>query len=531
MAVRKIETELSLAGEKEFNDGMKAANSNLKTLKSEMALVSSEFDGQANSVDALRAKQRILNDQYDQQNEKVKALEKMLDKARSAYGDNSAQVDKYQQQLNSAKVQLNKFGSELDDTNRYLKEAEESSDGAAKSIDEFGKKVKDAGDDLGGSGGFLNSLSEMNGMLAGGAIVGGLTAVAGAIVNVVNETEEYRKIIGTLQTSSEQAGYTADETAASFSQLYGVLGDTQAAATTIANLQAIGLEQWELTGLIELCVGAWATYGDSIPIDGLAEAINETIQAGQVTGVFADVLNWAGISEDDFNAKLEASSDKAERVTAVLSVLRTEGLDKTAEAWRENNDAIVANNEAQAKLEEAMGKIGETFAPAVAYIKGDLADALMWAADKAEKLWNWLNRDLGVTPAAISSTTTSFAADEEFYGYNNSYLDKIKNGSHAGGLDYVPFDGYIAELHKGEAVLTRNQAAVLRQMNRRPAAGEDMSSLLAGVVNAIQTAVTGAGGNYTINLVTPDGAVMAQWLFNPMVSHARANGTPIINPT
>ena len=32
------------------------------------------------------------------------------------------------------------------------------------------------------------------------------------------------------------------------------------------------------------------------------------------------------------------------------------------------------------------------------------------------------------------------------------------NGSHAGGLAYVPFDGYIAELHKGERVLTANEA-------------------------------------------------------------------------
>ena len=38
------------------------------------------------------------------------------------------------------------------------------------------------------------------------------------------------------------------------------------------------------------------------------------------------------------------------------------------------------------------------------------------------------------------------------------------NGSHAGGLNYVPFDGYIAELHKGERVLT---AAEARGYNNR----------------------------------------------------------------
>ena len=41
------------------------------------------------------------------------------------------------------------------------------------------------------------------------------------------------------------------------------------------------------------------------------------------------------------------------------------------------------------------------------------------------------------------------------------------NGSHAGGLDRVPYDGYIAELHKDETVLKASDAAVYR--GERPA--------------------------------------------------------------
>ena len=36
------------------------------------------------------------------------------------------------------------------------------------------------------------------------------------------------------------------------------------------------------------------------------------------------------------------------------------------------------------------------------------------------------------------------------------------DGSHAAGLDYVPFDGYLARLHKGEAILTAEQASAYR---------------------------------------------------------------------
>lgn len=41
----------------------------------------------------------------------------------------------------------------------------------------------------------------------------------------------------------------------------------------------------------------------------------------------------------------------------------------------------------------------------------------------------------------------------------NVNVNTSTNGSHAGGLAYVPFDGYIAELHKGERVLTAGEAS------------------------------------------------------------------------
>jgi hypothetical protein len=51
------------------------------------------------------------------------------------------------------------------------------------------------------------------------------------------------------------------------------------------------------------------------------------------------------------------------------------------------------------------------------------------------------------------------AEDEESKQHVNQlfYIGKL-DGSHADGLDYVPFDGYKAELHKGERVLTAAQA-------------------------------------------------------------------------
>lgn len=50
-----------------------------------------------------------------------------------------------------------------------------------------------------------------------------------------------------------------------------------------------------------------------------------------------------------------------------------------------------------------------------------------------------------------------------FGGVKKGYSETMESarsvdGSHANGLDYVPYDGYIAELHKGERVLTAEEA-------------------------------------------------------------------------
>lgn len=113
MAVRQISTELALSGEKEFNSAMKSVNNNLRTLKSDMAATSAEFDDNSNSVTALTAKNKILQDTYDQQKEKQAALAAMLKKVEEAYGADSAQADKYRQQLNQTAVAVKKQRTRL----------------------------------------------------------------------------------------------------------------------------------------------------------------------------------------------------------------------------------------------------------------------------------------------------------------------------------------------------------------------------------------------------------------------------------
>lgn len=507
MATRTIATRLTLEGEKEYKKELGEVNQEIGLLSDKMKRADAEFRGQANSIKALTTKNDLLREAQQKQIDKIAKLQTAIEDCGEAYGENDEAVMRFKRQLEKAETDLIDLNDELSSNERYLDEARNSADKCAKSIDEYGKQVKDAAkatDDFNGAGGgkggignLIGQLGSLKKMLVGGAVVAGLKATSDAIIGIVDETEEYRKIMGTLEASSQAAGYTAEQTAESYEYLYGVLGDTQTAATTVANLQAIGLAQGDLRGIIDSVIGAWATYGDSIPIDGLAESVNETLQAGKVTGTFADVLNWAGVSEDEFNAKLAAANDSTERAQIVLNQLANQGLPETGKAWRDANEDIVAYNESQMKLDEAMGQLGETLAPVAAGLKDVFAegvyaaaDAVAWLIEKIQTAIDWL-KDLNDRISNSKEWKEFTAAESTPASDYQALLDSYKiDGSHAAGLYRVPYDGYVAELHRGERVLTSGEADAYNALERYEGTGrtmtaQDFRTALAQAVNAM----------------------------------------------
>lgn len=176
MPTRKIETEISLGGEKAFNDAMKSCNSNLKTLKSDMAAVSSEFRKNENSVEALTAKQKILRQQYEQQREIVDALRTRLEHVTEAYGEDSAQADKLRQQLNAATIQMNKTADALEEMDDAIQEQSGFFARAKAAVSDYarvakatGETAKQAFEVIGKAAGGLAT--------AGGVVVGTVSAI------------------------------------------------------------------------------------------------------------------------------------------------------------------------------------------------------------------------------------------------------------------------------------------------------------------------------------------------------------------
>lgn len=203
----------------------------------------------------------------------------------------------------------------------------------------------------------------------GDAVQKGLKVAAGAIVAAGTallalgaSTAEYRNQQAQLVTAFEAAGSSAEAAKSTYNDLYRVLGDTGQAQEAAAHLAKITDNEKDLKEWTTICQGVYATFGESLPIEGLTEAANETIKTGQVTGVLADALNWAGISEDEFNKKLEKCNTEAEREKLIRETLNGTYRD-AAERYETNNQAILAQNEAQTKLNDAMAKLGEIVAP------------------------------------------------------------------------------------------------------------------------------------------------------------------------
>lgn len=548
MAVRQITTRLAIDGEQEYKKQLAAVNRELGNLGAEMKLVDAQFKGQANSSEALRAKHNQLKQSIEQQTVKVESLKDALEEAKQAYTENDARTDSYRRQLLSAETALAKLNSELSENDKLLKEAEDSADGCAKSIDGFGKSVKDAAgktddldDGLGGIGGALkglrnedgsfnlggvtSALGNLKGLLVGGAIVTGAKAVKDAIFEIVESTEEYRESTGKLDVAFEQAGYSAEQAEAIFTRFYEVTGDTEASVTAANNLATLRLSFEDLKVMVDAVTGANILLGDSVPIDSLAESIADTVTLGKVTGNLADVLNRAGSNEDEFNELLASTNSAAERTNIIMSALSTGGMVEASNSFRETSADIIEMNRSQLELNQAMATLGEMLVPLAAAwneFSASVVNAIIAVIETAQRLVDKLNEiKINGNPQRNTSSENAAAYDQYLKDFARGY-----NGSHASGLNYVPFDGYRAELHMGEAVLNAQEAALWRSAARYGASGAPSASPSAPSPATAQSAARRE--NVTIDVTLElDGQTLARKQYPLMQAEGRRRGKPL----
>lgn len=364
---------------KQLNTILEAERAKLAKSKKEYNDTLDAIDKYTKEMEELKTKKQQAITTYGKEskeveelNEQIKKLSREQETATNSADRLKVSIANQQATVNRTEKNVKKYEEQLTELQQAQKRAEKS----GKSLEEELKDIKKSSDDAAESTGKMSGgFSVMKGTIAG-LVANGISSLVSGIASLTEESKEFLKIQGALETSSKLSGYTAEQTAQTYKQLYGILGDDQTTATTVANLQALGLKQDQLTKLTEGTIGAWAKYGDSIPIDGLAEAINETVKVGTVTGTFADVLNWAGTSEDDFNAKLGKCKTESERVNMVLQELSKQGLVQSAQDFRNNSKALVENNEAQAVWQKTTARMGEAVMPIMTEMKNKVSELL-----------------------------------------------------------------------------------------------------------------------------------------------------------
>ena len=250
------------------------------------------------------------------------------------------------------------FTADDSDVKKKLDGVESEAKEASGGLDELGDSAKDAG----------KSLDTVD-VAAGNLISNGLTALMGALSNAVgslvslaDETREFREDMAKLETAFTTAGHTTETSSKAYKDFYAILGESDRSVEAVNHLAELTKSEEEVAKWSTIAAGVTAKFGDSLPIEGLTEAANETAKVGAVTGPLADALNWAGISEEEFNKKLEACTSEQERATLITETLNAKYADAAAE-YNELTASTQAARLATAEMEETQAEIGAMIEP------------------------------------------------------------------------------------------------------------------------------------------------------------------------
>lgn len=363
-----------------------------RSLQGELKQVEKLLQFDPGNTELLAQKQKILTDAVKETTEKLEILRKAEEQVVEQFNRGDIGED----QLRAFQREIIKTQSELDGFEAKL-------NGTADSIEDVGDAAEQGGDGFTIMGGALADL-------VSNVIQGAISAIGdliGSLFELSEATEEYRTMQAKLEGSANTFGYSMEFANGKYKEFYKYLGDDQMSTNAITNLMGLGTSTENVSALAEAAIGVWSAYGDSIPIEGLTEAMNETAQVGKVTGSLADALNWAGISEDEFNEKLEKCGSTQERADLIAKTLN-DTYGESKKTYDELNGSITEANEAELALKDTQAQLGETMQPvntAITNLKNQALEAIVPLVERCANAFldmlNWLKEH----PAAMQAIT------------------------------------------------------------------------------------------------------------------------------
>lgn len=364
--------------EAEFQRNLENINQRLKTLGSEMKVVTSAFTDSDNAQESLASQSKILTQQIEIQETKLAELRKAYEDSVNTLGKNDTKTLKWAQTVNEATAELNQMKSQLSQTEQKLSALSNGADDAGEQVEDLGETAQDS------SGGLDTMKIAAGNLVADGiqALISGIGDLISSLWNLDEATEEYRQNMGLLTTAFGSNGYGIETAKQSYKDLYAIIGDEGTATEAAQSIASIASTQKDLNSLIQISAGIWGRYGESIPINTLMEEIDLATKTAEVSGALSDALSRAGISAETMSSYLEQASTQEERSQIIIATLSA-AYSGAADAFYQNNAALVESREAQADLDETMADLGETIADIKATLLTAFLPAIKQAADGA----------------------------------------------------------------------------------------------------------------------------------------------------
>ena len=387
------------------------------------------------NVELLAQKQRLLAEKSELAAQRLKTMENAANNLDDTLS--KSKLDDFNLELDLTRAKAEQAAKELSDFDPALDKVNRAADDAADSLDDVGDSAKDLDDGFSVAKGAVadfvgNALTEL---------VDVAVDAAKALWNMDEATEEYRKSMGMLQTAYENAGFSQETANEAYREFYKILGDTGQATEASQLLASLAESEEDISKWTEIAAGVFGTFGESLPIEGLIEAANETANVGQVTGVLADALNWAGISEDEFNEKLERCSTTSQRNRLIMDTL-SGTYDEASDAFYRNNEALIQARENQVLLDDATAKLGET----ISNVKNGLLSEFLPGISEAITAFNDVLNNVDGADEALSDAIGEIISKlseklPDFLNFGVQILQSILQGI----IDNLPviFDGLV----------------------------------------------------------------------------------------
>lgn len=364
----------------QLNKILTAESKKLENYKTQLKRTNQEETKNVRTAEELRKKYEQAARQYGETSNEARAYKSELAKVEKEIASNAKEAEKLnvtilnqEGKIASTNKELRKYESHLEKVKNAEKEVAKHGGDVAQVLKETNTTVVETG------GGF----TVLKGVMAN-LVSAGISAVISGFKEMISTGREIRLEMGRVETAFSTSGFSLKTAGKTYSDFYGILGDAGQTTEAVSHLAKLAKTEEDLAKWTNIATGVYATFGNSIPLESLTEAANETAKTGELTGALADALNWTIGDAELYGKAISKAKTEEERLNIITKAL-TNQYGKASKQYQVVNKDIIASNKAQLKLSAIMGKISAELVPLTTALQNGFAKLL-------EKVYELVNK-------------------------------------------------------------------------------------------------------------------------------------------